>query len=124
MIQKLYTFVGCTTALRFYINRSSAADKVIALVSCEQLNDVSESLLEAVANNTTEEQFKELCKQHVITVLEAIEALRSSSVNLEFNETFLSLLEYFYTAADALAGGGGDPPLESSWGYPIGIRNH
>lgn len=121
MIQKLYTFVGCTTALRFYINRSTAPDKATALASCEQLNGVSESLLEAVANHTTEEQFKELCKQHVITVLEAIETLRNTSVNLEFNETFLSLLEYFYTAADALAGGGGDPQPISIFDYPIGI---
>jgi cobalamin biosynthesis protein CbiD len=116
MIQKLYTYVGCTTALRFYINRSTASDKATALEACEALNGVGESLLEAVSNNTSEEAFKELCEAHVITVLEAIETLRSTSVNQEFNDTFLSLLEYFYTAADALAGGGGGTPLTSSWG--------
>ena len=123
MIQKLYTFVGCTTALRFYINRSTAADKATALGACEALNGVSESMLDAVGKNTSEEAFKELCGEHVITVLEAIETLRSTSVNQEFNDTFLSLLEYFYTAADALAGGGGGPPYDtSSWGPPV-LRN-
>jgi cobalamin biosynthesis protein CbiD len=123
MIQKLYTFVGCTTALRFYINRSTASDKATALGACEALQGVSESLLEAVGNNTSEESFKELCEEHVVTVLEAIETLRSTSVNQEFNDTFLSLLQYFYTAADALAGGGGDPPsYTSGWGVVPGVR--
>ncbi len=119
MIQQLYTFVGCTTALHFYINRSTAPDKDIALGACIALNGVSESLLEAVGQNTSEEAFKELCSEHVITVLESIETLRSTSVNAEFNDAFLSLLEYFYTAADALAGGGGGPASSTSgWGNP------
>ena len=114
MIQKLYTFTGCTAALRFYINRSSAPDKATALSACDQLTGVSESLLAAVSNSTSEEAFKELCGEHVITVLESIETLRSTSVHREFNDTFLSLLEYFYAAADALAGGGNDARVWTS----------
>ncbi len=107
MLIKLYTFVGCTAALRFYINRSSAPDKAAALAACGQLTGVAESLLAAVGDNTSEAAFKELCGEHVVTVLEAIEALRATSVDEEFNDTILSLLEHYYAAADALAGGGG-----------------
>ena len=113
MKHHLYTFVGSATALHHYITQSTASDQAAALAACNQLTGVSTSLLDAAGTDTSEETFKELFSTHAVTVLEAVETLRQTSVYQTLNETITALLEYFYNAADALFGGGGDPPWPS-----------
>lgn len=104
---KLYTFVGCAHAVHFYAEKSTSPDKAATLAAAENLVAVSNALLAAVGTGKTEEEFKEICGEHVATVLESIEALKATSVTNEMSETLNGLLDFFYTAADALMGGGG-----------------
>ena len=115
----LYTFIGCATAVRYFAGQSSAADQATALAAAGELCAVSESLLDGVARHLSEEDFKDLLGTQVTTVLEAIETLRGTTLHASLDETLTSLLEHFYTAADALMGGGGDPNGGySSFGFP------
>ncbi len=106
---KLYTFIGCAHAVRFYADKSTAPDKAAAQTAAGKLVAVTDSLLAAVGTGKTEEEFKEICADHVTTVLESIEILKTTSVAATMSETLNGLLDYFYDAADALMGGGGDP---------------
>jgi hypothetical protein len=90
---KLYTFIGCARAVQFYADKSSAPDKAVAQAAAGNLVAVTDTLLAAVGQGKTEEEFKE--------------ALKGSSVAGSMSETLNGLLDYFYTAADALMGGGG-----------------
>ncbi len=104
---KLYTYIGCAHAVRYYAANSTAPDKAAALAAAENLVAVANALLAAVGTGKTEDEFKEICGEHVTTVLESIEALKATSVTGSMSETLNGLLDYFYTAADALMGGGG-----------------
>ena len=104
---KLYTFIGCAHAVRYYADQSTAPDKAAAQTAAGNLISVSDSLIAAVGTGKTEEEFKEICAEHVTTVLEAIEAIKATSVAGSISETLNGLLDFFYTAADALMGGGG-----------------
>jgi hypothetical protein len=104
---KLYTFIGCAHAVQFYADNSTAPDKAAAQAAAGNLVAVSYSLLAAVGQGKTEEEFKEICGDHVSGVIESIEALKATSVAASMSETLNGLLDYFYTAADGLMGGGG-----------------
>jgi hypothetical protein len=110
MTPYLYTFVGCTTALRHYVRHNHShghsADQDTELAACNALRDVSRDLLTAAGQDTSDEKFKELLGLHVVIVLESIEVLRSTPAYQEFNNTILALLEYFYAAGTSLMGGG------------------
>ena len=105
---KLYTFIGCARAVQFYADKSTAPDKAGAQAAAGNLVAVSEALLAAVGKGKTEMEFKDICGEHVSSVLESIEALKGSSVADNMSETLNSLLDHFYDAADGLMGGGGD----------------
>jgi hypothetical protein len=104
---KLYTYIGCAHAVRYYAASSTAPDQAAALAAAENLVAVANALLAAVGKGKTEDEFKDICGEHVTTVLESIEALKATSVTGTMSETLNGLLDYFYTAADALMGGGG-----------------
>ncbi|MGJ8696769.1 MAG: hypothetical protein ACSHYF_10650 [Verrucomicrobiaceae bacterium] len=107
MSQNLYSFVGATTALHFYLNASDAADQDVALAASADLVSVSEQILAAVAGNTDEETLKGLLDEHVVTVLESVEVIRNTSAYQGLDATLTDLLDGFYNLADALMGGGG-----------------
>ena len=111
MIKKLYTFTGSTTALRFYINRSTAPDKAAALTACAQLTGVSDPCSKPSATTPARKPSRNSAAATSSPSSKPSKPSAAPSVNQELNDTFLSLLEYFYTAADALAGGGGNPSL-------------
>ncbi len=117
-----YTFVGCTCALEHYINASNAADKQTALDATAELKTVCESILNACKNDSTEETAAEVFNQNVVTVLESIEHIRSTSLYENLDTTLIDLLEHFYNTADSVMGGGGcSDPYSSSSGSSSGI---
>ncbi len=117
---RLYTFVGCTTALSYFAGKSAAPDQEIALSAAAELHGVAAALLDGVAAKLTEEQFKDLLDTQVVQVLTSIETLRGTSLHDGLDSSLTSLLEHFYNAADALMGGGGGPsePLADGVGGP------
>ena len=104
---RLYTFSGCAHAVKYYAGQSTAPDSASAQGAAENLVSVSNALIAAVGLGKTEEEFKEICGEHVATVLESIEALKGTSLPASMSQTLNELLDYYYTAADALMGGGG-----------------
>lgn len=112
MNHHLYTFLGCTTALTFTVNRSTAADKATALVACADLTGIGEAILTELGANASDEAFKEFFSTQVTTLLEAVETLKQTSILPEIHATLLDVLEYYYAAADGLMGGGGWPRIK------------
>jgi hypothetical protein len=109
MTQYLYTFLGCTTAITFTVNRSSAEDKDTALAACAELTSIGEAILTQLGANASDEDFKEFFGSQVTTLLEAVETLKQTSILPDIHPTLLAVLEYYYAAADGLMGGGGWP---------------
>ncbi len=107
MTRDHYTFVGCTCALEYYINASTASDKQTALGASAELVQVREQIMTACANDSSQETAKEVFSQHVVTVLESVETLRSTSLYSELDSTLIDLLDHFYNTADSIMGGGG-----------------
>ena len=103
----LYTFLGCTNALTFTANRSTATDKATALAACADLTGIGEAILTQLGANASDADFKEFFGNQVTTLLEAVESLRQTSVVNEINPTLLATLDYYYAAADSVMGGGG-----------------
>ena len=117
MTHYLYTFLGSSTALTFTVNHSTAADKDTAIAACEQLNAVGQAILTELGSNATDQEFKTFFGTQVTTVLEAVETLRQTSLPQEMHPTLLTVLEYYYAAADGLMGGGGWP--FTGWPYNL-----
>ncbi|MFK7911694.1 MAG: hypothetical protein AB8F34_13985 [Akkermansiaceae bacterium] len=107
MTKDHYTFVGCSCALDFYVNASNAADKQTALDACANLTSVREAIMVACAADPSDEKAAEVFKDNVATVLESIEAIRSTSLVSELDSTLVDLLDHFYDTADSIMGGGG-----------------
>ena len=121
MNQHLYTFLGCTTALTFTVNHSTATDKATALAACAELTAVGEAILTQLGANASDEDFKEFFGTQVTSVLEAVETLKHTSIIQEINTTLLAVLEYYYAAADSLMGGGG---WDTVWPYSLTNPNY
>ncbi len=115
---RLYTFIGCSTAVRYFADQSLAPDHSTAQAAAADLCSVSEVLLDGVAQHLSEEEFKAVLDTQLTTVLTAIETLRGTSLLDGLDATLTSLLEHFYDAADELMGGGGLPnvAVDPSWG--------
>lgn len=112
----LYTFLGCTNALTFTAQRSTATDKATALAACGELSSIGEAILDQLGANASDAAFKEFFGNQVTTLLEAVETLRQTSVANEIHPTLLATLEYYYAVADGLMGGGGWPNI---WPYSL-----
>jgi len=107
MTKDHYTFVGCTCALEYYVNASDASDKQTALDACAALKNVRESIMSNCENDSSEETSAEVFSEHVVTVLESIELIRSTSLYESLDTTLTDLLDHFYNTADSIMGGGG-----------------
>ena len=105
MGKSIYSFVGAATALRFYFNSAKASDQERAATS--DLQKVSEQLMSKVVGDTTEESFKALLDEHVVTLLESLEVVRASEAYQGLDQALRDLLDGFYALADSLMGGGG-----------------
>ena len=123
MNKELYTFLGCTKALEFYINASEANeasdtdDKQTALNAAALLSLVSENLMLQCAADSSEATAKEAFATQVTTILEAIEQVRNTAVFAELNSTLTELLDQFYNTAESIMGGGGQSSMN---GWPTG----
>jgi hypothetical protein len=102
----LYTFLGTVVALKHTTNQSQAPDRETALAACADLAAAGDAILTELGADASDEAFKAFFATQVTTVLEAVETLKCSSLAQEFNQTLRALLEYYYTAADSLMGGG------------------
>ncbi len=110
MSNQLEKFASCVTAVHQHITNSTADDREAALAASAALVTVNEQIQASAKGEATEEEFKELLDQHVVTVLESIEQIRSSSAYEGIDETLSELLDSFYDLADLLMGGGGGGP--------------
>jgi hypothetical protein len=113
----LYSFVGTSAAVKLYLTKAGPAAPAAAEAASAQLESTAQALLEAAAHDASDDELQELVAARVVDVVEAVEALRSSGVTAGFDATLNALLEYFYGAADAIMGGGGDTSTSGS-GYP------
>jgi hypothetical protein len=97
----LYAFVGCVTALRYYVQQSTAPDKDVALEACNRLREASKYILSHAGQDDSLKTFKDLLSMRAIPVTEATQTLKGTTAYQEFNATIIALK------------GGGDPT--SNW---------
>lgn len=107
MNRNYYTFIGCSNAVEYFYSKHEKAASPDVIVAVQQLQSIREALLHSSAIGDPERSLKSALNSHVVSLLEAIETLRSSAEFASMDETLIDLLNHYYNISDEIMGGGG-----------------
>ncbi len=114
MKQNVYTFIGCCLAAEHQIRKHGEPSAEVG-GALSSLVSIRDGLLEAVAA-PDDISLETALNEHVTSLLEVIEIIRSSDSYAFLDHSLVELLDYYYNIGDSLMGGGGSP----GWGIGPG----
>ncbi|MGJ8726226.1 MAG: hypothetical protein ACSHYB_16840 [Roseibacillus sp.] len=109
MNENYYTFIGCCNA----VEQTFAGDAEVA-DAVNNLTSVRKALLESGQSGDPDTSLKSALEVHVVTLLEAIEALRASPKYQSLDDKLVELLNNYYNISDSIMGGGGGSSSDGS----------
>lgn len=107
MNEHVYTFIGCCHALEHALAGETEAAEAIGLLA-----SIRESLLAGPQGG--EAELHDALRNHVVSLLEAVEMLRANPKYRQLDDTLIQLMNHYYNISDAIMGGGGGASYGSS----------